>query len=81
MNAPKAPLTGYVRFMNHHREAVRTEKPDIPFNEITKVLGLMWTELQQEKKQVMRYKPFFTVINLNLRLKGVCSQLYIYLEG
>lgn len=52
VNAPKAPLTGYVRFLNEHREIIRAEKPDMPFHEITKILGMMWTELLQEKKQL-----------------------------
>lgn len=50
-NAPKAPLTGYVRFLNEHREKVRSEKPELAFYEITKILGMMWTQLPQEQKQ------------------------------
>ncbi|KAK6318610.1 hypothetical protein J4Q44_G00119010 [Coregonus suidteri] len=38
-NAPKAPLTGYVRFMNDRREQLRAERPDVPFPEITRMLG------------------------------------------
>lgn len=51
-NAPKAPLTGYVRFLNEHREKIRQEKPELPFYEITKILGTMWSQLPQEQKQV-----------------------------
>jgi hypothetical protein len=51
-NAPKAPLTGYVRFLNEHREKVRQEKPELPFYEITKILGTMWSQMPQEQKQV-----------------------------
>ena len=51
-NAPKAPLTGYVRFLNERREKVRSENPELPFHEITKILGMMWTKLPQENKQV-----------------------------
>ena len=52
MNAPKAPLTGYVRFLNEHREKVRNEHPELPFHEITKILGNMWSQLPQQQKQV-----------------------------
>ena len=52
-NAPKAPLTGYVRFLNEHREKVRQEKPELPFYEITKILGTMWSHMPQEQKQVL----------------------------
>lgn len=54
-NAPKAPLTGYVRFLNEHREKVRQEKPELPFYEITKILGTMWSQMPQEQKQVYYY--------------------------
>ena len=50
-NAPRAPLTGYVRFLNDHRDKVRGENPDLPFHEITKILGQQWSNLPQEKKQ------------------------------
>jgi len=51
INAPKAPLTGYVRFLNEHREKFREEHPDMPFHEVTKVLGQKWTSMSQEEKQ------------------------------
>ena len=51
-NAPKAPLTGYLRFMAEHRDVIRTEKPDMAFHDITKLLGTMWSELPQDQKQV-----------------------------
>ncbi|XP_016331372.1 high mobility group protein 20A-like [Sinocyclocheilus anshuiensis] len=50
-NAPKAPLTGYVRFMNEHREQLRAERPDMPFPEITRMLGNEWSKLPPEEKQ------------------------------
>ncbi|KAJ7998264.1 hypothetical protein DPEC_G00220830 [Dallia pectoralis] len=50
-NAPKAPLTGYVRFMNDRREQVRAERPDVPFPEITRMLGNEWSKLPAEDKQ------------------------------
>ena len=51
-NAPKAPLTGYVRFMNDRREQLRADRPDVPFPEITRMLGNEWSKLPPEDKQV-----------------------------
>ncbi|XP_030042793.1 high mobility group protein 20A isoform X1 [Microcaecilia unicolor] len=50
-NAPKAPLTGYVRFMNERREQLRAERPEAPFPEITRMLGSEWSKLPSEEKQ------------------------------
>lgn len=51
-NGPKAPVTGYVRFLNERREQIRTQHPDLPFPEITKMLGAEWSKLQLSEKQV-----------------------------
>lgn len=51
-NAPKAPLTGYVRFLNEQREKVRAERPELNFPEVTKLLGAQWSKLSAEEKQV-----------------------------
>lgn len=51
-NGPKAPVTGYVRFLNERREHMRARFPDLPFPEITKRLGAEWTRLSQHDKQV-----------------------------
>lgn len=51
LNAPKAPLTGYVRFLNEHREKVRAENQNLPFHEVTKILGNMWSQLPSQQKQ------------------------------
>ena len=51
VNAPKAPLTGYVRFLNEHREKFREENPDLPFHEVTKILGQKWSSMSLEEKQ------------------------------
>ena len=51
VNAPKAPLTGYVRFLNEHREKFRLEHSEMPFHEVTKVLGQKWSSMTQEEKQ------------------------------
>ncbi|XP_069837382.1 high mobility group protein 20A isoform X2 [Dendropsophus ebraccatus] len=50
-NAPKAPLTGYVRFMNERREQLRTDRPDVPFPEITRIVASEWSKLPVEEKQ------------------------------
>ncbi|XP_071066126.1 SWI/SNF-related matrix-associated actin-dependent regulator of chromatin subfamily E member 1-related isoform X3 [Dasypus novemcinctus] len=50
-NGPKAPVTGYVRFLNERREQIRTRHPDLPFPEITKMLGAEWSKLQPVEKQ------------------------------
>ncbi|XP_055488371.1 SWI/SNF-related matrix-associated actin-dependent regulator of chromatin subfamily E member 1-related-like isoform X1 [Leucoraja erinacea] len=50
-NGPKAPLTGYMRFLNERREQLRAQQPDLPFQEIIKTLGSEWSKLQPEDKQ------------------------------
>ncbi|XP_026202302.1 SWI/SNF-related matrix-associated actin-dependent regulator of chromatin subfamily E member 1-related isoform X2 [Anabas testudineus] len=50
-NGPKAPVTGYVRFLNERREHMRARYPDLPFPEITKRLGAEWTRLAPSDKQ------------------------------
>ncbi|KAM3938904.1 SWI/SNF-related matrix-associated actin-dependent regulator of chromatin subfamily E member 1-related isoform 2-T2 [Leptodactylus fuscus] len=50
-NGPKAPVTGYVRFLNERREQIRTQHPDLPFPEITKMLGAEWSMLPTHEKQ------------------------------
>lgn len=51
-NGPKAPVTGYVRFLNERREHIRALHPDLPFPEITKRLGAEWSRLAPHDKQV-----------------------------
>ncbi|XP_060557702.1 high mobility group protein 20A-like isoform X3 [Ruditapes philippinarum] len=50
-NAPKQPLSGYIRFLNERRERLRTEHPGLSFVEITRLLGSEWTKLPQHEKQ------------------------------
>ncbi|KAM9480068.1 SWI/SNF-related matrix-associated actin-dependent regulator of chromatin subfamily E member 1-related-like isoform 3-T3 [Salvelinus alpinus] len=50
-NGPKAPVTGYVRFLNERREQIRAKYPDLPFPEITKRLGAEWSCLAPHDKQ------------------------------
>ena len=50
--APKQPLSGYVHFLNDHREEVRKEWPDMPVKEISKKFTpKKWSQLGQEEKQ------------------------------
>lgn len=49
--APRVPLTGYVRYLNDRREAVRTGNPNLSFAEITKMLASEWGSLPADKKQ------------------------------
>lgn len=66
-NGPKAPVTGYVRFLNERREHMRARYPDLPFPEITKRLGAEWTRLAQNDKQVgKRLRECFRFIALLL---------------
>ncbi|KAJ7336546.1 hypothetical protein OS493_011759 [Desmophyllum pertusum] len=51
LNKPKAPITGYVRFINSRRAEVKQQHPHLLFPEITKILGLEWSNLLQEEKQ------------------------------
>ncbi|KAG1662227.1 High mobility group protein 20A [Nymphon striatum] len=50
VNAPKAPLTGYVRFLNDGRERVRAENANASFSEITKILAQQWSSTSAEEK-------------------------------
>jgi len=50
-NAPRLPLTGYVRYLNEQREKARLENPHLPFSEITKLLANGWSKLPPQEKQ------------------------------
>uniref|UniRef100_A0A182PNZ2 HMG box domain-containing protein n=1 Tax=Anopheles epiroticus TaxID=199890 RepID=A0A182PNZ2_9DIPT len=50
-NAPKHPLTGYVRYMNEHRERVRQKHPNLPPIEVTKIMAEEWSKLPEERKK------------------------------
>lgn len=52
-NAPKHPLTGYVRYMNEKRDAIRLKNPSLSAVEITKLIAEEWGTLSDEVK-----KPF-----------------------
>ncbi|CAB3999733.1 High mobility group 20A [Paramuricea clavata] len=50
-NAPKPPLSAYLQFLSKNRDAVRSQNPGVAVNELTKVLGTMWSEMPLDKKQ------------------------------
>nr|CAD7600411.1 unnamed protein product [Timema genevievae] len=48
MRPPKAPATGYVLYLNEKRKNYK----DLPFPEVTKLLGNEWSKLSLEDKRV-----------------------------
>uniref|UniRef100_A0A2M4ASV7 Putative nucleosome-binding factor spn pob3 subunit n=1 Tax=Anopheles triannulatus TaxID=58253 RepID=A0A2M4ASV7_9DIPT len=50
-NAPKHPLTGYVRYMNEHRDAVRQKHPTLSHMDLTKLMAEDWSKLPEDKKK------------------------------
>lgn len=68
-NAPKSPLTGYVRFMNERREQLRAKRPEVPFPEITRMLGNEWSKLPPEEKRVPLH--FLSLLH-GVALPGEC---------
>ncbi|XP_056004921.1 uncharacterized protein LOC125660289 [Ostrea edulis] len=51
VNAPKAPLTGYVMYAIERRQEIKESNPELTFPEVTKILGNEWSTLDSEKKQ------------------------------
>uniref|UniRef100_H2Y957 HMG box domain-containing protein n=1 Tax=Ciona savignyi TaxID=51511 RepID=H2Y957_CIOSA len=51
-NAPKKPLSGYVRFMNKRRDEILRHNPTLTFAEITKLLGEEWSSLSPSEKRI-----------------------------
>ncbi|XP_063708616.1 high mobility group protein 20A [Culicoides brevitarsis] len=81
-DAPRYPLTGYVRYTNERRASIKEENPSKSHIEITKQLATEWLELPEEKKQAymneaekdkMRYleemKEYSKTHNVELRRK------------
>ncbi|XP_073747512.1 uncharacterized protein [Callorhinus ursinus] len=56
ISVPRAPMTGYMIFLNEQRSQLRARHPDLPFTEITKMLAAQWAQLSQEKKQRYVYE-------------------------
>lgn len=51
LNAPKQPLSGYMRFVAERREQMRVDQPNLSFIEINKQLGGEWNALAIHDKQ------------------------------
>ncbi|XP_072019855.1 high mobility group protein 20A-like [Amphiura filiformis] len=51
VNAPRAPLTGYMRFLNDRRDKARQDNPNLTFAEIIRMLGAEWSKQSQSEKQ------------------------------
>ncbi|XP_013388465.1 high mobility group B protein 13 [Lingula anatina] len=49
--APKAPITAYVLYAIERRQAIKASNPEIPFCEVTKILGNEWSSMSQDEKQ------------------------------
>lgn len=49
--APKAPTTGYVLFLNERRCYYKDSHPELPFAEVTKLLGYEWSNLPHNDKK------------------------------
>ena len=54
-NAPKKPLSGFMKFSQEHRAAVKEENPELAFGAVGKKLGEMWRALSAKEKAA--YKP------------------------
>ncbi|KAK3797934.1 hypothetical protein RRG08_014012 [Elysia crispata] len=50
-NAPKQPLSGYMRYVAERREQMRVNQPNLSFVEINKQLGGEWNALAIHEKQ------------------------------
>lgn len=52
--APKKPLSSYMLFCNEERAFIKTEHPDMNFQNIAKELGSRWNNLSEKEKE--KYK-------------------------
>ena len=69
-NAPRMPLTGYIRFLNDRRETIKMENPNMNFTEVTKLLGSEWSNMLPATKQVI-HESFYNIY----------THIYIYTCG
>ncbi|XP_046362337.1 high mobility group protein 20A-like isoform X1 [Haliotis rufescens] len=51
INAPRAPMTGYVLYAIERRQEIKESHPEIMFSDVTKILGQEWSSMSPEKKQ------------------------------
>ncbi len=54
--APKRCLTAYMLFANDNREKLMNDNPDTSFGDINKKLGVSWSQLADEERQVYHKK-------------------------
>ncbi|KAB7508192.1 High mobility group protein 20A [Armadillidium nasatum] len=52
VKTPKAPQTAYVLFLNERRKFYKETHPNLPFVEVTKLLGAEWSSMTQAQKAV-----------------------------
>ena len=50
-NAPKQPLSGYLRFLNERREALRAHNSGMSFADVSRLLGAEWSRMAPHDKQ------------------------------
>ncbi|XP_033757142.1 thymocyte selection-associated high mobility group box protein TOX-like [Pecten maximus] len=50
-NTPRAPASGYLLYAIERRQEIKGSNPEIPFSEVTKILGQEWSAMSAEKKQ------------------------------
>lgn len=50
-NAPKRPSTAYIFFSTEMRPKIRDDYPDLTLSERSKLMGKLWANLEQGKKQ------------------------------
>ncbi|ESO98342.1 hypothetical protein LOTGIDRAFT_231408 [Lottia gigantea] len=51
VKAPRAPLSGYVIYAMERRQQIKEINPELPFVEVTKILGQEWSSMSTDKKQ------------------------------
>lgn len=51
VHGPRAPMTGYVLFAINRRQQIKQSHPQLPFTEVTKILGQEWSCMPADKKQ------------------------------
>jgi len=49
-NAPKRPMTAFLRYSQEHREEIKKKNPDWKVTEISTKLGEQWKKLSKDKK-------------------------------
>ncbi|XP_060071278.1 SWI/SNF-related matrix-associated actin-dependent regulator of chromatin subfamily E member 1-related-like [Ylistrum balloti] len=50
-STPRAPASGYLLYAIERRQEIKGSNPEIPFSEVTKILGQEWSSMSADKKQ------------------------------